>query len=176
VFTLNPDAEFIAGELCTLTVVASQVADQDVVDPPDTMAAGFTATFTALVLVPIHDIQGATHLSPKNGQTLITASSVVTALRTVGSTRGFYVQDQNPDADDSTSEGLFVFTGSSSNPAALVSVGDVVQVGGRVSEFRPSTTNLTITELVGPLTVTTVSSGNALPALTVIGTGGRVRR
>ncbi len=45
-----------------------------------------------------------------------------------------------------------------------------------MSEFRPggaSTTNLTITEIVSPTTVVT-SSGNPLPAATVIGTGGRV--
>src|SRR5262249_54870507 len=80
-----------------------------------------------IILVRIHDIQGASHLSPMNGQMLTTTSSIVTALRTAGSTRGFYIQDLNPDANDATSEGLFVFTGSSSNPASLVSVGDIVQ-------------------------------------------------
>ena len=45
------------------------------------------------------------------------------------------------------------FTGSSSNPTSLVSVGDLVRVGARVSEFRPANTSLTITELVGPLTI-----------------------
>jgi len=172
-FTLNPDADFVSGELCTLTVLASQVTDQDGIDPPDNMTFDFVAGFTTLVLVPIHDIQDSSHLSPKNGQTLTTMSSIVTALRTAGSTRGFYIQDLNPDASDATSEGLFVFTGSSSNPASLVSVGDIVQVGGRVSEFRPSANNLTITELVGPLTVNKLSSGNPLPTPVVIGAGGR---
>ncbi len=143
------------------------------IDPPDNMTMDFTAGFTTLVLVPVHDIQGASHISPKNGQTVTTDSSIVTALRTAGSTRGFYIQDLSPDANDATSEGLFVFTGSSSNPATLVSVGDIVQVGGRVSEFRPSANNLTITELVGPLTVNKLSSGNPLPAPVVIGAGGR---
>ncbi len=173
-FTLNPDSDFLNGELCTLTVLASQVTDKDDIDPPDNTTVDFTAGFTTLVLVPIHDIQGASHLSPRNGQTLTTDSSIVSALRTAGSTRGFYLQDLSPDAADATSEGLFVFTGSSSNPATLVSVGDIVQVGGRVSEFRPGTTNLTITELVGPLMVSKLSSGNPLPAPVVIGTGGRM--
>ncbi len=172
-FTLNPDSDFVSGEVCTLTVIAGQVSDQDGIDPPDNMTMDFTAGFTTLVLVHIHDIQGASHLSPKNGQTLTTESSIVTALRSAGSTRGFYIQDLNPDANDDTSEGLFVFTGSSSNPATLVSVGDIVQVGGRVSEFRPSATSLTITELVGPLTVNKLSSGNPLPTPVAIGIGGR---
>lgn len=172
-FTLNPDANFVSGEVCTLTVLAGQVTDQDGIDPPDNMTTDFTAGFTTLVLVHIHDIQGASHTSPKSGQTVTTSASIVTALRTAGSARGFYIQDQSPDSDDATSEGLFVFTGSSSNPATLVSVGDVVQVGGKVSEFRPSANNLSITELVGPLTVNKLSTGNALPNTTVIGTSGR---
>jgi endonuclease/exonuclease/phosphatase family metal-dependent hydrolase len=47
---------------------------------------------------------------------------------------------------------------------------------GTVSEFRAggaSSTNLTLTELTGP-TLAVLSSGNPLPAPTVIGTGGRV--
>src|SRR5262249_33342886 len=170
-FTLNPDTDFVSGELCTLTVLASQVTDQDGVDPPDNMTMDFTAGFTTLVLAHIHDIQGASHLSPKNGQTVTTESAIITALRTAGSTRGFYIQDLSPDASDAASEGFSVFTGSSSTPATLVSVGDIVQVGGKVSEFRPSANNLTITELVGPLTITTLSSGNALPTPVVIGIG-----
>jgi uncharacterized protein len=61
---------------------------------------------------------------------------------------------------------------------ALVSVGDHVSVGGRVVEFRPggeSTDNLTTTELTTPgLGVAVLSSGNPLPAPTVLGAGGRV--
>lgn len=174
IFALNPDTDFISGEHCTLTVLASLVTDQDGIDPPDNMTMDFTAGFTTLVLVPIHDIQGAGHISPKNGQTLTTDSAIVTALRTAGSTRGFYLQDLSADANDDTSEGLFVFTGSSSNPATLASVGDIVQVGGRVSEFRPAANNLTITELVGPLTINKLSSGNPLPTPVVIGIGGRI--
>jgi predicted extracellular nuclease len=156
-----------------VTVLASGVTDQDGHDPPDNMTVNFTAGFTAAVLVPIHNVQGAGHISPLDNQTVTTVPSIVTALRTAGSTRGFYIQDLNPDASDSTSEGVFVFTGGTSNPASLVAVGDIVRVAGRVSEFRPATNSLTITELVGPLTVTRLSSGNPLPAPVIIGVGGR---
>jgi uncharacterized protein len=173
IFTLNPDTDFVSGEQCTLTIIASQISDQDSIDPPDNMTFDFTAGFTTLVLVPIHDIQGAGHISSKNGQILTVAPSVVTALRTTGSTRGFYLQDPNPDANPATSEGLFVFTGGSSNPASLVAVGDLVQVGGKVSEYRSSAVSLTLTELTSP-TVTILSSGNPLPAPIVLGTGGLI--
>jgi predicted extracellular nuclease len=136
----------------------------------DTPPQTGSCTLTVNVVTPtaIHDIQGAAHLSPKNGQTVTGVTGVVTAR----ATNGFYLQDPNPDADPATSEALFVFTSG----APTVAVGDAVVVNGRVSEFRPggsTSTNVTTTELTGPQ-VTVVSSGNPLPAATVVGTGGRV--
>jgi uncharacterized protein len=118
---------------------------------------------------PIHDIQGAAHISPLSGQLVANVLGIVTAKRT----NGYYVQDPSPDADPATSEGIFVFT--SSAPTS-VNVGDSVRVDGRVSEFRPggsSSTNLTTTEIVTP-TTTVLSSGNALPSPIVVGSAGRV--
>ncbi|MBD3886307.1 cadherin-like domain-containing protein [Phormidium tenue FACHB-886] len=116
--------------------------------------------------IRIHDIQGAAHRSPWVGQTVSNVPGIVTAL----ATNGFYLQDPNPDNDDSTSEGIFVFTSS----APTVAVGDSVLVSGAVSEFRPgnNANNLTITQIASP-TITTVSSGNALPTATILGNGGR---
>ncbi len=170
-FTLDPGVDFAASETCTVTVFASQVSDQDTDDPPDTMAANFVLGFTTVLAVtPIHDIQGAAHLSPKIGMTLKT-QGIVTARR-LGSGAGFYLQDPSPDADDATSEAIFVFTSS----APSVAVGDQVQVVGNVAEFRPggsASTNLTTTELTSPATIV-LSSGNPLPPAGVIGVGGRV--
>ena len=68
-FTLDPTADFVQGESCSVTVVGADVTDQDTNDPPDTMAADFTFTFaTETAATPIHDVQGATHISPFNGQ------------------------------------------------------------------------------------------------------------
>jgi len=46
--TLNPDADFTGGELCTVTVYASLVTDTDSADPPDNMAANYQFSFTTL--------------------------------------------------------------------------------------------------------------------------------
>jgi predicted extracellular nuclease len=57
-----------------------------------------------------------------------------------------------------------------------VAVGASVEVVGTVAEFRPGgsgSTNLTTTQLSSPV-ISVLSSGNALPATTVIGAGGRV--
>jgi uncharacterized protein len=125
--------------------------------------------------VRIHDIQGAAHRSPLAGSAVASVPGIVTQVRS----DGFYFEDPAPDADDATSEGVFVF--SSSSPA--VAVGDSVLVSGSVSEFRPGCSpscssasafaNLTTTELVSP-SVVVLSSGNPLPAATLVGPGGRV--
>jgi uncharacterized protein len=114
----------------------------------------------------IHDIQGASHISPNVGA-VINVPGIVTGLRT----NGFYLQDPLPDSNDATSEGIFVFT----SIAPTVAVADSVLVSGNVVEFRPGGgVNLTITEIGGTITVTPVSTGNPLPAPVIIGTGGRI--
>ncbi|MFI1926314.1 MULTISPECIES: endonuclease/exonuclease/phosphatase family protein [unclassified Streptomyces] len=138
-----------------------------------TVAAVCSAASTVALSAPahaetvaIHDIQGTTRLSPYAGQAVTGVAGIVTGVRTYGSSRGFWIQDPNPDADPATSEGVFVFT--SSTPK--VAVGDSVTVTGTVSEFVPggaSTGNQTVTEITKP-TVTVVSGGNAVPAATVV--------
>lgn len=120
---------------------------------------------TAAVDARIHDIQGATRLSELDGQQVANVSGVVTAIRAFGSARGFWMQDPNPDSDPATSEGILVFTGSST-PA--VAVGDSVVVAGTVDEFYPDgppdeSVHQSTTELV-QATWTVRSSGNELPA------------
>ncbi|MCI0383034.1 endonuclease/exonuclease/phosphatase family protein [Streptomyces sp. CNQ085] len=111
--------------------------------------------------VRIHDIQGATRVSPLAGEQVSQVPGVVTGVRAYGS-RGFWMQDTAPDGDPATSEGLFVYTGS----APEVSAGDLVSVSGTVTEYRPggdSSGNQTLTQISRPR-VTVVSSGNRLPA------------
>ncbi|HEU0334943.1 MAG TPA: Ig-like domain-containing protein, partial [Gaiellaceae bacterium] len=167
-FTLDPGTDFAQEELCTVTVVAGQVTDQDAADPPDEMAANYVFSFTtAGPPVRIHEIQGAAHLSPLVGTFVSGVEGIVTAK----SGNGFWMQDPSPDAEDATSEGIFVFT----NSAPPVNVGDALAVAGTVVEFRPggaAGANLTTTELTGP-TIVVRSSGNVLPAATVIGASGR---
>ncbi|MER6956973.1 endonuclease/exonuclease/phosphatase family protein [Streptomyces sp. NPDC000618] len=109
--------------------------------------------------VRVHDIQGATRLSPLAGQTVTRVPGIVTGVRTSGS-QGYWIQDPAADADPRTSEGVFVYTGS---VAPTVAVGDSVLVSGKVTEYYPSSTSQSLTELTAP-TATVLSSGNALPA------------
>jgi hypothetical protein len=136
--------------------------------PGDTHAVGTILNDDLPPPVAIHDIQGATHISPFVGQ-----RPRVLGIVTARSTTGFWMQDPSPDADPATSEGIFVFTSS----APTVAVGDRVRVAGIVQEFRPGGStggNLTTTELSGAPAVTVLSSGNPLPDPIVIGNGGRI--
>ncbi|MBO3751832.1 lamin tail domain-containing protein [Streptosporangiaceae bacterium NEAU-GS5] len=138
--------------------------------PKATNRAGVTVTATDTPggptdptpgTVRIHDIQGAGRLSPIVGQSVTNVLGIVTATRTTGSSRGFWMQDPTADADPLTSEGIFVFMGSTS-PTAVS--GDSVLVTGRISEFRPATGSQSLTEIGGTPTTIKLTSGNALPA------------
>ncbi len=116
----------------------------------------------------IYEIQGEGHISAFNGEAVKT-TGIVTAL----ASNGFYAQDPDGDGNDATSDAVFVFTDS----APTVAVGDEVEVTGSVSEFTPggaASGNTSITQISSLESLTTSSSGNALPAATIIGSSGRV--
>ncbi|WP_374103117.1 endonuclease/exonuclease/phosphatase family protein [Streptomyces sp. B93] len=116
--------------------------------------------------VRVHDLQGTTRLSPFNGQTVTRVPGIVTGVRTTGS-RGYWIQEPQADADARTSEAVFVYTGSAT---PTVSVGDSVLVTGKVTEYYPSSTSQSVTEITGP-TETVLSSGNPLPGAVVLDAG-----
>lgn len=111
--------------------------------------------------IRIHGIQGTGRISPLVGAPVTDVPGIVTGVRTSGS-RGFWIQDPNPDRDDATSEGVFVFTST----APTVAVGDSVLVSGTVAEYIPggaASGNQSLTQITSPK-VTVVSAGNKVPA------------
>ncbi|MES2260826.1 MAG: ExeM/NucH family extracellular endonuclease [Pseudomonadota bacterium] len=108
----------------------------------------------AAVTRRIPAIQGAGAASPYAG-TVQTTEGVLTVK--VGT--GFFIQDAAGDGDPSTSDGLFVYTGSA---AANVQVGDLVRVTGSVTEYTPNGANRSYTELSNVTAVVPVSSGHAI--------------
>ena len=121
----------------------------------------------------IHDIQDSSWLAAHNGEQVTNVPGIVTGVRPTGSSRGYWIQDPDPDSSPATSEGIFVFA---SSPG--VAVGDSVLVSGTVRDFYPlssgdsvaTTSNLSVTE-IGTPTVIVRSHANALPAPEVIGPG-----
>jgi hypothetical protein len=111
--------------------------------------------------VKIHEVQGAGAESPLVGA-LVRIEGIVVgdfqdSVGTNGDLNGFHVQEEDSDVDNDaqTSEGIFVFNGSS--PAVDVNIGDLVAVEGVVSEFNG------LTEITSFNDVTVLSSGNPLP-------------
>ncbi|HEY9301245.1 MAG TPA: hypothetical protein VIQ31_33760, partial [Phormidium sp.] len=110
----------------------------------------------------IYEIQGASQTSPLVNN-LVTTTGIVTAV----DSNGFYLQDASGDNNEATSDGIFIFTRS----RPTVSVGDELQVEGRVTEFMPggaNTGNLSITQIINPV-INQLSTGNSLPNSVIIG-------
>jgi predicted extracellular nuclease len=131
----------------------------------DAQGRSGSATITLIVTtaplnLSIHDIQGPGDTSPVAGK-LVSTTGIVTAVVS----NGFFIQnpDNAVDADPNTSEGVFVFT--SSRPAAVAAVGNLVQVTGTVNEFIPSSdpNSPPSTEISGSPSISLISTGNPLP-------------
>jgi predicted extracellular nuclease len=90
-----------------------------------------------LPFTPIYTIQGSGASTPIPGN-VTTQGVVVGDFEGTAAGSGFYLQDATGDGDAATSDGIFVFTGSSN----LVSAGQVVRVTGFARErFNQTTIN-----------------------------------
>ena len=165
-FTLNPTANFVGGETCTVTVVAANVTDEDTDDPPNAMAADHVFSFTVASDITcgdpatfIHQIQGSGLASPLVNQTVEIQGVVVGAYPGANGFQGLHVQeeDADQDANPATSEGIFIFE---PNGGATYAVGDAVRIKGRVTEF--TTTGVTLTELTNLNNLVVCASGQTV--------------
>ncbi|MHA7139626.1 cell wall-binding repeat-containing protein [Rossellomorea arthrocnemi] len=127
------------------------------------------STFTYKILksadgLSIHDIQGDSHTSPYENMTVSNVQGIVTAK---AGSNAFYMQEETPDDNLATSEGIYVYAKGNS-----VKVGDKVNVAGQVKEWREDgyadakdllTTQITASD------VTVESSDNTVPAAIMMG-------
>ncbi|QUV99272.1 nuclease [Chloracidobacterium sp. MS 40/45] len=137
-------------------------------DTPTPQTADCTITVNVVAtatVTPINQIQGTTNTSPLVS-TVQTTEGVVYGLRS----NGFFIQTPDgsalDDGNPNTSEGLFVFTGST----PPVQIGNLVRVRGTVNEFVPSADpqQPSVTQLSGALTIARLACSVPLPAPTVI--------
>jgi predicted extracellular nuclease len=157
---LSPPSPLPGGIACQIKVSAAGVSDVDAVDPPDHPLSDFSAGFTtagagscAAIDTPIGQIQGSGSSAALTG-TQTVQGVVVADFEYPGSgaagdyLRGFYLQNtpDTSDGDPLTSDAIFVF-----NPIAnTVSLGQVVQVTGTVTEFAFGSVGGTLTEITSP--------------------------
>jgi len=107
-------------------------------------------------IVKIHAIQGSSAETPFAGAK-VTIQGIVTAdFQAENQLNGFFIQEENADADadPATSEGVFVYD---PDHLADVAVGDLAQISGTVSEYK------TLTELGRLSNISILSHNNPLP-------------
>jgi predicted extracellular nuclease len=120
----------------TLTIAAT---NDDAVVQTGTCSLSIGVTFVPQCGDPatfIHDLQGNGATTPLSGSQVAIEGVVVGDYQGAGQFGGYYVQEEDgdADADPSTSEGVFVF-----NTTKDVAVGNVVRVVGRAAEFSGQT-------------------------------------
>ena len=114
-------------------------------------------------LTDITAVQGPGATSPIEGQR-VTVRGIVTAdFRATGSLGGLYIQQADPDNDQATSEGLFLFT----TDATALQPGDLVQATGTVTEFRRNASADPLTQLAGGVVLERCGAAPAIKPLTL---------
>ncbi|WP_153116386.1 ExeM/NucH family extracellular endonuclease [Rhodocyclus tenuis] len=127
----------------------------------EAQSASCTVDVSVSGITPIHAIQGSGATSPLVGQK-VTTEGVVTRLTNAG----FFMQGETPDDDETTSEGIYVYTGS----APTVAVGQRLRVAATVVEYAVGTGG---DALANPLTelsnpgITTLASGISIAPQTI---------
>lgn len=171
-YTLDPDRDFAGGESVMVTIFGAHVSNQDVT--PNNLAADFSFSFTiaeggadcGATATRIHAIQGNGVSSPLNNTDNVVIEGIVVGDYQEGSQfRGFYVQEEDADADNNaaTSEGIFVFDNNFGVPVKL---GDKVRVKGTVNEFATGG-GTSLTQLTNISGITLCGSGQTVTAATV---------
>src|SRR5690606_33845038 len=72
-FTIDPTGDLPASATCTVTITAALVTDADTLDPPDTLAADYTFSFTTTDAAP-----AVTSTTPANGATNVALDVTLT--------------------------------------------------------------------------------------------------
>lgn len=109
-------------------------------------------------ITPVSVIQGRGLSSPLTGKKVVVNGIVTAVFAGKDKLDGFFLQQTNPDDDEGTSEGIFVY-----DPARLFTgnAGDFVQVIGEVAELKSARSSLTQIKNVSNVLV--MSENNKLP-------------
>ncbi|MGW9530725.1 S-layer homology domain-containing protein [Paenibacillus terrae] len=149
----------------------ASLVDTEVQSSPTTVGASVYTDVYVPGKLRIHDIQGAAHRSPYEGQKVTDVEGIVTMVK--GSS--FFIQeaDDKVDQDEKTSEAILVY-----KPSSGVQVGDEVRVSGSVKEYTERTyaskpVDLTTTEIVAS-SVSVIAKDRPLPSPILLGKEGRV--
>ncbi|KAI5276124.1 DNase I-like protein [Aureobasidium subglaciale] len=108
----------------------------------------------------ISQINGNRYLSPYNGKNVTNVNGLVTAK----GPSGIWIRSTTPDKDDRTSESVYVFD---RNFGKNITVGDIIELNGTVTEYRSTKAYVYLTEIINPKLVQKISSGSATSPLVI---------
>lgn len=123
--TADGDAASVSLNVAS-NVAAGEYAVQVNFANDEAQMASCTVNVTLSGTTPIHAIQGSGASSPLVGQKVTTQGVVTKVINS-----GFFMQDETPDDDPTTSEGIYVYTGT----APTVVAGQRVRVAATVAEY-----------------------------------------
>jgi uncharacterized protein len=152
----NTLADLRASDGCTDTDDNGSDFATGAPNPRNTASPSGQCSVVQPTALSIPQIQGSGATSPYVGQQVQT-DGVVTRVNS----NGFFLQDRTGDGDDSTSDGIFVYTGT----APSVSAGQWLRLVGTVAEYNvgaadnADTSSHTVTELSGIGGVTLLGEG-----------------
>lgn len=151
--TINPISDLTASASYTIEMTTGAVTDlagnawqtNFGTTTPNTLnftvaAADAPPPVTTQTYTLIHDIQG---VGDTGSQAYLNKSVTINAVITayVPNLKGFYVQEQTTDYDinPETSEGIFVYYGTTNPGVTMSSIGDTVTLTGLVNEYYKNT-------------------------------------
>jgi hypothetical protein len=120
----------------------------------------FASLQSLAAALTVAEINGNKFISPYSGQ----AVTNVTGLLLAKGPNGIWIRSTTPDDDDATSEAVYVF---SNKVGANLTVGDIISLDGKVTEYRSNANYIYLTEIASPTNVHVVSSGNAVTPLVI---------
>ncbi|CAI6098142.1 unnamed protein product, partial [Clonostachys chloroleuca] len=123
-----------------------------------TTAATLLAAAGSAAAVTISEINGNKFISSYNGTQVTGVEGLVTAIEK----SGIFLRSTEPDEDDRTSEGIYVFNKAIRDK---VTVGDVITLDGKVDEYRSSALYSYLTEITSPTNVVVKSSNHTVKPL-----------
>uniref|UniRef100_A0A8H7NEZ6 Endonuclease/exonuclease/phosphatase domain-containing protein n=1 Tax=Bionectria ochroleuca TaxID=29856 RepID=A0A8H7NEZ6_BIOOC len=123
-----------------------------------TTVATLLAAAGSAAAVTISEINGNKFISPYNGTQVTGVEGLVTAIEK----SGIFLRSTEPDQDDRTSEGIYVFNKAIRDK---VTVGDVITLDGKVDEYRSSALYSYLTEITSPTNVIVKSSNHTVKPL-----------
>ncbi|KAK6000059.1 hypothetical protein QM012_004047 [Aureobasidium pullulans] len=119
-----------------------------------------TLTGRSVFAETVSEINGNRYLSPFNGKNVTNVDGLITTK----GPNGIWIRSTVPDKDDRTSESVYVFD---RNFGKTLSVGDIIQLNGTVTEYRSNKAYIYLTEIINPRLVKKVSSGSAVTPLVI---------